>query len=491
MRLFAALALGACRADLETIDLSDRDDVLAFAVALEEGPGGLRVRRVTPIAHVVGGRLAAGERPEIALVERESEAALVEVPTARLAADPSYETARVGEVSARIEPPPAGRTLAGDPRAPIAVRSLAGLASITGSEPARAAILGGVTFLVPVDPEWCRPTERAFEPFGASASAIASNAPADDELRRVVRDGDRAILLARGSIHVLARGGSVDGPGESLDLLGRLGATSARAGNADLALGEGGRIVAGSQTGERTSAVSELIATATIAFVRTATVIEERISAVAASGRRLAFVTGEGTVYVERPGGFDTFTILEADRTGRAQGLAWTGDDARPLVTSSVNFIHVLDAASGLLERRSMPLRREGELVNLNALLAVDGVVYGFGSQGYALRLETAPERMDLELPPRSALCSPSGTTEATQDHFSHAAATRGYLFLLRESCNSVIAVRFEDRCVSFLPVEGEPSALDHDAEGLLGLHAADGIVVVAGRKGRVYRLEL
>lgn len=503
--LLLALLTGCSGGELSTFDLSDREDVVAFVAVLGHQR---QVLRVTRVFGVQDGKISFGDRPQLTLTGDEVDAVLVELDQAALAAaHPDYDRARTSELSVELASPPVPprvRALA----APIKAAELPKSGLRLSSEDALDEVTRSVTLLLPVDPEHCRPTTAAFEPFGARPEVVDSAEPDVSDFRGAVRVGERLVIWTADRLHVLDPGGAVDEKA-SLVLQQVLG-PDLRPAIQDLALdpvprANGARRLVFTvdriaTDGRVDSALMEasLSAAGALSFTGTATVVppEHRdLEGVDVSEEgRAAFLSEEGVVYLEEASGaFSTLRLEDLTDNPKARSVVWTGDAARPLFVTSRDRIHVLDAATARFDAFTTTLSTRQSL-HLYGAARVPGTseIWAAGTRGYVTRWAGGPpEPVVPSLPPRYVECSQAQGDLALFVHQVEDLAAWGeHVYLILEACSAVMAVRRQDGCASLLPVlSDQVETVDGETEGLLGIRASEGRIVVVGRRGRVFQL--
>jgi hypothetical protein len=506
--LLSTALLGCTKHDLVTIDLSDRLDVVAFVVVLDEG--GLPLRVTRPFG-VTNGEVSFGERAQLELVEGEASAVLVEIEHAELAiARPDYVRSRAEEIGVEVRPPPEPPLLDDrDAEEPLESGPLPANAAIGEVSPEVAdTIRSSLTLTLPVDPEYCRPTRERFVAFGAALEAYPIQNDGARDFRDFVRVGDLVVIRGFDRMLVLERGGMIDPPavlklGEvfpgdamstfdsiAVDPTPRMDGSTGIAATIDRDLPNGGS--------ESVLAEIALDGTA-LRYVGTATAtleIDYSVVDVSSDGTA-AFVAEEGFLFVEEGAGFAKITVpVDMNDNPKLRQIIWTEDPSRPLMFTSRNNVHFYNPATGrfISEVLSTVTEQSLHFQSLRSFRGRDGgeEIWGAGTFGYILRYRRQTlERIEAKLPPRYAVCAGAqADTSAFTDPVADVAVLDGYAYAVVARCSAVLAVRIEDGCSSLIPAVGDAvSILDPDAEALQAIDASNGELILVGRRGRVWSL--
>lgn len=467
-----------------------------------------QVRRVTNVFGVRNGEIAFGDRPQLTLGGDETDAVLIEIDHDALAGEHAdYVRARANEITVELAPPPPTPRLTGLSTPSKATRLPAVGLRISGKVAAED-VLRSVTLVLPVDPEYCRPTDGRFAPFGARAEVVGAGTPNAEELLGAVLIGNRLVLWTPDRLHVLEQGGLVD---ESASLiLEQVVPPGVRVVIRDLALDPVARqdgthrllltVELLRDGGSNDGALLEaaLSGGGRLSFVRTATVVPQvhrDLEGVDVSDEgRAAFVSEEGAVYLENPdGGFSALPLTDLVDTPKARSIVWTGDPDRPLLATSRDRIHVFDTAMDRFDSFEVTLTSQRSL-HLYGVDRTPGTteVWGAGTTGYVMRYDgRRPEPIQPTLPPRYVECSRAqGNLDVFVHEIEDLAVWGDHVYLILEACSAVMAIRRSDGCSSLFPVLSDRvEVVDDDVDGLLGIHASSGQIFAVGRRGRVYRL--
>ena len=494
-----AILAGCTKTELATIDLSDREGVVAFIVVLDERDEALRVTRPFGVEQ---GNVSFGERPQLELTAEESEAVLLELDrSALLLRHPDFVMERAEELEVELRAPPPAEVVRGvDPlratketaidAAGTRLTDLLDESSLEADSARARAILSQLTLTLPIDPEHCRPTDAAFVPFGREAALISDPDRMARSLDGALLLGSRALLRTRLAVHLVDRGGAIDRLGSFEAAL--LGDSSFLT---DFALDPtSGRLMAAVITprglAPSASAVVELSPTSTsIEYVRSVLELDPgELEGIAISREGRTAALGEnGSVHLEEPNGsFSVRKIDDPAEDPKARTISWTDDPARPLIATSRNRIQVWDRDTDRFAAEVVVLPTEVSL-HLDAIATDGAEIWTAGSGGFLMRLTGGVfERIEPKLPPRYVGCATQGGVGLFVDDILDLALYDGYAYAVLAKCSALMAIRMSDRCVSLLSVDGaEPHLLQEEVDGLRSVDVAGGEVLVTDAAGR------
>lgn len=480
---------------------------------------------------VSAGQLSFGALPKLKLAEDGQSAVLLALDLQALErAVPGFYPDLVKNLRAVIEPPPEidhsvfsmeDLTLRVPLPADLEIFAIdyRGSGALLPFEGDRAALLGSLSLVVPIDPERCRIpglepltafTDRVqVPPFAGREGSEYQNF---DQLVAI----DRHTVLARTnhSVRLLRRGQSPGGDSE---------VTSSSAGtvlyrdifySADtseikwfgialdrpmLADGTYRVLLAGAE--HRLSApdvvvgvLYELIVTAeAIQNVRVISEYPEALLAVAIDADGTAILAGQlGNVFLLYRDG-RTENLPRIFSTAYAPSpLLGTGDPAHPWAIGSTGVIYLYDQAAGVWDDFTIPFATGLKPVDVDALVtarAEDGrtELWASGASGVLLRkLGEEPWRIvDLVMPPRFERCATGGDYPRMyfDGHLDAMVVAGEYLLLTVRGCTALMQVRRRDQCVALLEEADRPLGLVYNRD-VQAMSFIDGAVVAGGERG-------
>jgi hypothetical protein len=505
LAISAAAIAGCTKRDVTTIDLSDRGSEIAFVALLDELD---RAVRVTQPFGVEQGVLSFGERPQLQLNADEAAAVLIELDRAAfMARHPDFVAARAPELRVALAVPPASDLVDGSDLLRITknaaidpdgteISELLEVGTITADSPRGRNILAQLTLTIPSDPEYCRPTTNAFEPFGAEATVLSSDDRFARSIEQAIHLGSRALLRTQSAVHVLERGGTIDVP-RSFHA-----ARVAEPGFKPYIKGmdvDGERVMAAvMRTREEPpndSLLVELSLTSTgVSYARTVLRVDPgELEAVAVSNvGRVATMAEDGRVFLEERSTYSVRSIDDPTPDPKARSLLWTDSPLQPLIATSRNRIHF---SSTSIDRFSGTLLRTPTEMSVHVYgLAQDGDdIWGGGSHGFLLRSGGTLDRLTVTPPPRYIGCATAqGGALVLEDDITAIAIAGDHAYLVLTKCSAVAALRLSDRCMSLVSVDGtEPHLVDDDTEGLRAIAATEQELLVTDALGRAFVLSL
>lgn len=487
-RYFLAMVLTATACQqVHTVTRETIDAEQFFLVALAADGS---VRTVSPIYDTAG-----GEQATLAIEGDIDAVYVVGLANERLrAADDRFDDMRVKTVEISVAEPPAAPELIlrGDDafylRAlPEDLPILDAKTNNPASGGERETIERALTLALPIDLDSCADDHpMRLEPFGATRELLAEiRDPNARDLIRATGSGDRALLLTKGALFVVERGGGVDlevfsstiSPyTESSILHARALGTNvvfaALTAYFRLVDGEPQFLLGGEHDGS--AAIWRLaLGRNGVRLVEPVYIDPPQTSQIrdlAVDGQDIAVAVGEDGliltgevigrpfIRVETPRGADD----EIRRVAASHILT----QPHAITTRGMS-LYLGYAYEGYWDETQVPSTAAGMAASIDG----DDMVI-VGEQGMVVRRkESMVEILSLAYPPSFASCTgrdPATGRLVMEDDFNGAAVDEAFFFFQPERCSSAVRVRRSDLCVSAIEDQG-PGRASIDRRALLG----------------------
>jgi hypothetical protein len=467
---------------------------------------------------VEDGRVVFGELPQIRLGPDEASFALIAL--ARDGIHPAFVPSRATELDVLLEPSPDALVVEGtdltrlDGR--IRVPDQATISTARFDDPVLRpgeVDLERITLRIPVDPEYCLdPMQTELAPYGAD---VRPRGPLQDIVAALEIDGDRAVVASKTEIYVLPRHGTTSTvwrlpddpdyvPGEQLNDVA-IGAPRTDGSREILAVGgflerdaelpTFGKIWRLRLDGDRVTRDGPLF--------RVGAGLWFRVVAYGPDG--CAFAGQEdGHLLVradERSPWIDEVALMTRTDVPRFVGqLVATGDPEFPLMASTKNYVHRMNASrvweSEILMRGGILGPESNNYEGLG--LVRDGGVPDFWAGGQRGQIGRKAGAEPFELfenrgiaigyPPRFSACASSanpGEPLTYNREINDLVVAGDHVFMAYENCRALVVLRRADLCVWMLPIAGQATAFVEDS--FVVMSRSGRRILVASEDGELY----